>query len=278
MAFLLLEIAAVFYVVTAVAGAIQLVWPRENGDRLVLLCISACVVAHALALGGRTVEISAFPVANLHDGLSLLGFFVALLAVVLAWRSRIPQAAALAAGIAAVLVIVATVAEPLDQVPERLRSGWLPVHVALAFLGDAFFVGAGVVACVYLMQERRLKRKKRRLAKSGTGIHKLPALETLDQASKQLIEFGFPLMTLGLLSGILWGGQAWGRYWTWDPRLVVSLLVWVLYGVLLHLRRRIGWRGRKVAVLTILGVIVSLITYVGLGVLGVGAHGQGYAS
>lgn len=279
MALLLLKICAVFYVLVAVIGVAQLMWPRENGERLILVGLCISLLAHALAIGGRTVEVGTFPIANMHDALSVFGFLAALIACGIAWRSGVPQAAPLAACMVAVLVGIAVIIGPSEQVPESLRSVWLPVHIALAFLGDAAFAIAGIVSFVYLLQERKLKsKKKRELAKMGTGVYKLPALEILDRVSVQLIEWGFPLMTLGLITGAVYSKSLKGVYWSWDPLNTVSVFVWILYAALLHARLTIGWRGKKLAILTVLGVVMTLVAFVGLGLAGQGAHGEGSIS
>jgi ABC-type transport system involved in cytochrome c biogenesis permease subunit len=96
--------------------------------------------------------------------------------------------------------------------------------------------------------------------------------------SARLVKWGFPLMTLGVVSGSLYGKEAWGQYWTWDPRLIVSLLVWILYAALLHARLVIGWRGRKAAILTVVGVIATFLAFVGFGLAGVGQHAKDFVS
>lgn len=277
MALLLLKVTGIFYALAALLGLVQLKWPRLSGDRAVIGALAMALFAHAVAIGGRTVEAGAFPLMDLHDGLSLFGFLAAVLAGAIAWRSGIPQAASFAAVLTTGLVAFAVLIEPAEAIPERLRSPWLPVHIALAFLGAAAFAVAGIVAVVYLIQERRLKAKKKKIHKVGTGLHKLPALEVLDTVSMRLIQLGFPLMTVGLITGAIYGREVSGFYWTWGLLNIVSVLVWILYALLLHFRLTIGWRGKKAAVLTVVGAIATLIALVGLGLAGVGAHGQVYS-
>lgn len=282
MALLLLEVAAILYVLVAAVGVAQLLWPRDTGNRLVLIGLLLAIFFHALAIGGRTVEIEAFPVGNMHDGLSLFGFVAVVVGAAIAWKGGVPQAAPLSALLVSVIAWIAVAVQPTEHVSEALRSPWLPVHIAFAFLGDAAIVVAGVVSLVYLVQERKLKAKKQRkkqaLIRVGTGLHNLPALEILDKVSLQLIQWGFPLMTLGILSGAFYLKSVQGAYWSWDPRNTIALCTWLLYALLLHARLTIGWRGRKLAILTLLGVTVTLIAFVGLGVAGIGAHGKEFVS
>lgn len=274
MALLLLEVSAVFYAVVALLGLIQLKWPRASGDRIVLVCLGVAVFAHALAIGGRTVELGTFPLADLHDGLSFFGCLAAIFAIGISWKGGVPQAAAFASLLVAVMVSVAIFVEP-NVAPEHLQSPWLPVHIAFAFMGEAAFAVAGLVAIIYLVQERRLKQKKKRITKMGTGLHKLPALEILDNVGVRLIQLGFPSMAIGLGAGAVYSKQVTGNYFNWGLLNTVAVLVWVLFALLLHFRITIGWRGRKAAVLTLVGVGATLLALLGLSLAGVGPHGQG---
>ncbi|MCB9654522.1 MAG: cytochrome c biogenesis protein CcsA [Deltaproteobacteria bacterium] len=274
MALFLLKICVVFYVLTMVVGVLQLVWPRATGDRTVLVGFATAAAAHVAALALRAIEVSGFPMANLHDALSLFGFLAALITVIVSWRLRVPQAAAIGSILVAALVMGSVVIEPAHTIPPALRSHWLPVHIAFAFLGDAAFLGAGIVSVIYLVQDGRL-RHKRKLPKPGTGVHQLPPLEMLDRASIRLVNIGFPLMTLGLVTGGIYGHLLGGTFWLLDPRNLVSGLVWLLYAVLLHFRISIGWRGRKLAWLTLVGVVVTLLAFVVFGIAGVGHHAGG---
>ncbi len=273
MALLLLKVCAVVYGVAAVIGVVQLLSPRLKDERLGVIALAVGALGHLVAMGARASDLGTFPMANTHDALSLFGFATAGIALAIASSDRVPQVAPFAAVLVALVVGLAVLVEPAHSVPAGLQSPWLPIHIALAFLGNAAFVVAGMVAIVYLWQERRLKQKRTR-KNVGTGLHRLPALELLDRMSVRLIEIGFPLMTLALVSGALYGREVWGEYWKWELRNVVSVIVWALFAVLLHVRITIGWRGRKAAFLTLIGVTATLVSLVGLGLLGFGHHGQ----
>lgn len=279
---ILLALAALAYTGSAGSAAFMFLRGSTASLRWIQLAFVAAMVPHALAVGARAVDLGAFPIASVHDGLTAFGLLAALFAIVIATKGGVPQVTAVAAPLLAVVTILAELVPPTQAVPEALRSAWLGVHIALALLGDAAFAVAGVVAILYLVQERRLKHKKlptrNTSTRANTGsINVLPALDILDRVSVRLIQVGFPLMTLGLLSGALYGKQVWGVYWSWDPRNTISLLVWVLYALMIHARWMIGWRGRKAAILTVVGVIAILVAFVGLGLAGVGTHGKDYS-
>jgi cytochrome c-type biogenesis protein CcsB len=276
MASLLLKGATVCYLLAAMYGVARAVWPRTGSDRVAVGALLAALAAHTLALGGRTVEVDGFPVLSLRDGISILGYCVAVGAAFFATVGRIPQAAPLAGALLVVLLAAAMVADPADKMAVTGRSHWLQLHIFLAFLGDALFAVAGLVSLVYLAKERGLKGK-RGLTTDGQGIHRLPALDVLDRASLSLLQWGFPPMTLGLITGACYAKQIWGTYWSWDPRILISLVIWLSYGLLLHFRMTFGWRGKKAAVLTLVGVVVTLVAFVGIGLAGIGTHAEGKA-
>jgi ABC-type transport system involved in cytochrome c biogenesis permease subunit len=119
---------------------------------------------------------------------------------------------------------------------------------------------------LYLVQEKQLKTKKARLL-----FRRLPSLETLDDLNYRSLSWGFPLLTLGILSGAVWAQYAWGQFWLWEPRLVLSVLTWVLYALLLYYRTA-GWQGRRAAALTIICFAVLLVSFLGVRLLP-GRHG-----
>ena len=103
-----------------------------------------------------------------------------------------------------------------------LKSGWLGVHTSFAVLGDAAFAFAFIVSIMYLIQERQLKAKH-----LGAIFHRLPSLDIMDTLGYKALTFGWPLFTLGMITGSIWANSAWGTYWSWDPKETWSLITWV---------------------------------------------------
>ena len=176
-------------------------------------------------------------------------------------------------GIVAPLALLMTLAAlafggSAGDAPSGLRTFWLPLHVTLAFLGNAVFALAFAVSLVYLLQERDLKHKR-----ITALMKRFPSLESLDRLNYRLLVWGFPLMTLGIITGSLWAGLYWGDYWSWEPRQISSGLVWLFYGALLHARMTAGLRGKKAALLTMLGFCVVLGYFLMGDTLFPGRHG-----
>jgi cytochrome c-type biogenesis protein CcsB len=148
-----------------------------------------------------------------------------------------------------------------------LSSYWLPIHTSFAFVGNAIFFAGFLVSIVYLLIEKGIKRKKMREI-SG----RFPSLETLDHINYKCMSFGFPFLTLGIITGSLWAELAWGSYWNWDPKETWSLITWIVYAVVIHNRLAIGWRGRRTAYMMIAGFVSVLITFIGVSFFLGGLH------
>lgn len=100
--------------------------------------------------------------------------------------------------------------------------------------------------------------------------------EMLDEITYKSIAIGFPIFTLGgLIFGAIWADQAWGKYWSWDPKETWSLITWFIYAFYLHGRMLRGWRGRKVAIVSVLGFTAVMFTYLGVNLLLSGLHSYG---
>ncbi len=120
---------------------------------------------------------------------------------------------------------------------------------------------------MYLVQERHVKSKR-----INRLFLKMPSLQVLDDINYHLITLGFPLLSLAIITGVIWANTAWGTYWRWDPKEVWSLITWFIYALVLHLRLTLGWRGKKAAILSIIGFIIVTFAFFGVTLLLKGRH------
>jgi cytochrome c-type biogenesis protein CcsB len=120
---------------------------------------------------------------------------------------------------------------------------------------------------MYLIQERMVKSKK-----FSSLFYRMPSLNILDSINYRCLTLGFPLMTMGIISGAMWANSAWGGYWRWDPKETWALITWFLYAALLHGRLVVGWRGRRAAIFMIVGFCFLVFSYLGVGLLLPGEH------
>ncbi|BAY27356.1 cytochrome c assembly protein [Calothrix sp. NIES-2100] len=105
---------------------------------------------------------------------------------------------------------------------------------------------------------------------------RLSLAETLDNISYRIIGLGFPLLTIGIIAGAVWANEAWGSYWSWDPKETWALITWLVFAAYLHARITRGWQGRRPAILAASGLIVVWVCYLGVNLLGKGLHSYGW--
>ena len=141
-------------------------------------------------------------------------------------------------------------------VPAILQSPWFVVHVTVAVVSFAAFALAFSLALIYLMQERHLKTKS-----TNRILKRLPALQDIDNISYRAVVLGFSLLTITLISGMIWAQQVFGSFWKWDPKITAALATWIIFGAYLHARLTAGWQGRRSALIATVGFAAVLITF-----------------
>jgi len=112
--------------------------------------------------------------------------------------------------------------------------------------------------------------------KEAPNQQRLTLLESLDNLSYRIIGFGFPLLTIGIVAGAVWANEAWGSYWSWDPKETWALITWLVFAAYLHARITKSWQGKKPAILASIGFVVVWICYLGVNFLGKGLHSYGW--
>jgi cytochrome c-type biogenesis protein CcsB len=236
--------------------------------------LAAGVVFQAVDLIVRGVEAGNIPVADLEQSLSFLAWLTALAGFVLIVRFRMAVMGAFVAPAVTLAAAVSCFAMRGARLvlPATLKSLWLPIHVTLAFLGYSLFVLAAVVSVVYLVYESRLKAKRPVRPRDGG----MPSLEKLDRINYLLLCWGFLMLSLAIVSGAIWADATWGHFWSWDPKESWSLVIWILYAALLESRLTVGWRGRRVAALTIVVFTVLVGSFVGVTLVFPGKHGGNF--
>jgi cytochrome c-type biogenesis protein CcsB len=154
-----------------------------------------------------------------------------------------------------------------------LQSDWLLYHVVTCFLGYAGFAVGAAVSLMFLVSAG--KEDGAGDVKAGGVFSLFPPARLLDQINYQAIMIGFPLLTLGIVTGAVWANYAWGSYWSWDPKETWSLIVWFIYAAFLHARITRGWVGKRAAILSLVGFAATVFCYLGVNLLLPGLHSYG---
>lgn len=270
---ILLVIALLLYLAGAFYSIVIFTTKSKRPERELLVLAGAGFAFHTAAIGASWLEAGHFPIVNPKEVSSFIAWAIVayFLGMSLRYHTRALPTFILP------LVFVFTLVSLLLPDPEQRRSLLLeslisantltriifPVHVTLVIFSYAAFIVTFVSGVMYLIQEHELKAKR-----FGAAFQSLPALNTCDEIGYRSLSIGFVLLTLGVVTGILWNNQRDGRYWHNDPKEVLALATWFVYLFIMHYRLTAGWRGRRVALLSIAGFVFVILTWLGARALG----------
>ena len=243
----------------------------------------------------RWIISSHFPISNLFESLCFLSWGLTLGQLLLQkeYKSQVIPCVAIPATLItlgfACFVLPDNLRMASNLVP-ALRSSWLVMHVSVVMLSySALIIGSLLSTSVLIIDNK--KPLQIRSNSIGIGGYKnfnssnsnqfaiesdFSHSEKLDTLSYRSILIGFFLLTLGLITGAIWANEAWGTWWSWDPKETWAFISWIFYASYLHMRISKGWQGRKPAILATTGFFVVLICYLGVNYLGVGLHSYGW--
>jgi len=263
-------VTILLYLASTAGYLLYLFLQKDGFHRAGFYLLIAGAGIHSLDLLVATVSRGQLPATNLYESLSIAAWAIAVVFLVIQSRYKIRILGIFAAPLAAAITILAI---RLPAAPAQTQtifdSIWFTVHIVSVFIGEAALALACGVGLLYLLQEHAIKQKKR-----GFFYSRLPSLELLDATGYACIVVGFTMLTIGLITGFVYAKAIWGRFWSWDPKEVWSGITWILYAVLLHERLAVGWRGRRAAIMAIIGFCVVLFTFIGVNFFMTGHHGQ----
>jgi cytochrome c-type biogenesis protein CcsB len=262
-------------------------------------------------LGLRWLNFGYFPLSNLYESLLFLAWGTTFITIVIEKRSKLNLVGAISTPIAlfvtgfASLSLPENMQSPAPLVP-ALKSNWLMMHVTVMMISYASLIIGSLLGIFFLILA---KGKDKNIGLQGnsygtpfpnTAFYKtetldnynnllveqtdnissatttrLNLLESIDNLSYRTISFGFPLLTIGIIAGAVWANEAWGSYWSWDPKETWALITWLVFASYLHARLTKSWQGEKPAMIASLGFVVVWICYLGVNFLGKGLHTYG---
>lgn len=283
---LLLALPIAFWSVSAAqrTGAVQL-----------LVAVANLLLTAQLVL--RWWESGHFPISNLYESLCFLAWACTLtqLLVERSWPSPIVAAAATPMGLGCIAFASFALPDQLQTsaplVP-ALRSSWLVMHVSVIMVSYAALLVGSLLSLAVLFTDRgealELRSSsigsggyRKAVATTDAGVIQLQSVqlstnEQLDSLSYRTITVGFLMLTVGIVSGAVWANEAWGSYWSWDPKETWALICWLVYAAYLHTRLSRGWQGRRPALVAVVGLLVIAVCYIGVNLLGIGLHSYGW--
>tara|TARA_B100000700_G_scaffold158364_1_gene175597 strand:+ start:484 stop:1431 length:948 start_codon:yes stop_codon:yes gene_type:complete len=293
-------IVSFFSLLTALPFSFWAVAGGENSSQArFLVSVANLFLTSQLIL--RWLQSGHFPISNLYESLCFLTWSCTLtqLFVERAWRS--PIVPAVATPVSLLLIGFASFVLPENlqlsaPLVPALRSSWLIMHVTVIMCSyAALLIGSILSFGVFLVDWKQ--QFNIRNSSIGAGNFRESSdlylqdqndqfnliepvrftnAEQLDSLSYRAITAGFLLLTVGLISGAVWANEAWGSWWSWDPKETWALICWLVYAAYLHTRITKGWQGKKPAMLAIAGFFLILVCYIGVNLLGVGLHSYGW--
>ena len=256
-------------------------------------------------LCSRWIIAGYFPLSNLYESLLFLTWILLTIYLYIETKTRskligsvlIPVALLISGFANLTLSPEMQKASPL--VP-ALQSNWLMMHVSMMLLSYGTLIIGSLLCILFLVISRSKEVDLKIIDDSSLPLYnimlnyyeaklvspsneiselgKLKLLQSLDNWSYRIIGLGFPFLTIGIISGGVWANEAWGSYWSWDPKETWALITWLVFATYLHARITKGWEGKKTAILGSLGFFVIWICYLGVNFLGKGLHSYGWVS
>jgi cytochrome c-type biogenesis protein CcsB len=264
----LLSVVTFVYAVAAVLYIASWVFHKPRLSVVGMITTLAAFLGNTAGIGLRWMEsymlgVGHAPLSNLYESLIFFAWSIALIYLLIEYRYKTKVLGAFATPIAFLALAYASspkVGDSIEPLLPALKSNWLIAHVITCFLGYAGFAIAFGVSIMYLL-------KNRDKAENSRLLSRLPRLSVLDELTHQTVMFGFLFLTIGIITGSVWANQAWGSYWSWDPKETWSLITWFVYAILLHARLVRGWRGKGIAYISLAGFTAVLFTYFGVNYL-----------
>jgi len=280
----------------------------KGTNQIVNLGRGSSIVANLLLffiLASRWIVAGYFPLSNLYESLLFLTWTLLTIYLYLENKTKSKLMGAIILPVALLIngfanLTLSPEMQKASSLVPALQSNWLMMHVSMMMLSYATLIMGSLLCILFLVilkyqdvdlqlvdesslplynvmldyYEAKLFSPSDEISELG----KLKLLQSLDNWSYRIIGLGFPFLTIGIIAGGVWANEAWGSYWSWDPKETWALITWIVFATYLHSRITKGWEGKKTAVLGGLGFFVIWICYLGVNFLGKGLHSYGWLS
>ena len=280
----------------------------KEKNNVVYIGRTSAIIANLLLffiLGSRWIVAGYFPLSNLYESLLFLTWTLLTIYLYVENKTKSKLMGAVLIPVALLINGFANLTLSPDMqkasplVP-ALQSNWLMMHVSMMMLSYATLIMGSLLCILFLVISKYQEVDLQIVDESSLPLYnvmldyyetnlfspsdeiselgKLKLLQSLDNWSYRIIGLGFPFLTIGIIAGGVWANEAWGSYWSWDPKETWALITWIIFATYLHSRITKGWEGKKTAILGGLGFFIIWICYLGVNFLGKGLHSYGWLS
>ncbi len=276
------QLACTLLFIATLAIWISFFWPRThilvNGAQW---SIQAAAVLLTILLLHRWWIVGHIPLSTLYESALCLSWTVSCLYILLkrdAWSLLALAPTSCLIQVFAVFSL-SEVARTDSALVPALQSNWLMMHVSMMVLSYGLLITGAILALMWLIVDTSIiTHPTHGLQGRFWMIRQSSILGQLDDWSYRCIGLGFPFLTLGIVSGAVWANEAWGTYWSWDPKETWAFLTWLIFAIYLHTRITRGWQGAASALVAALGLGVVWVCYLGVNLIGKGLHSYGWLS
>jgi cytochrome c-type biogenesis protein CcsB len=277
----LLGITTITYLVCMVSYFTYLFFRNPKFGRIITGITIFALTVHTVALGMRWYEsyqmgYGHIPLSNLYESLMSLAWTTVLIFLIIEFRYKSKALGIFIFPLVSIAMAYASLSpniqDEIEPLIPALQSNWLTYHVLTCFLSYSAFAISFGSSITYLLKVRK-SAKNAPVQKEADEM--LPSMESLDEIIYKTVAIGFLLLSIGIITGAVWANYAWGSYWSWDPKETWSLITWFVYAAFIHARLTRGWRGRRTAILSIVGFAAVLFTFLGVNFLLSGLHSYG---
>jgi ABC-type transport system involved in cytochrome c biogenesis permease subunit len=252
-----LRAAACFYALGLLHSMFAIIRRNHSLYNAALTTFRIGAVLQCVALVELAMAYGRLPLDNFYGTVDLCAFLVAIVFLFVEKKFHFAGTAVAMFPIVFLMTLVAALERPVATWPNvGIRDAWLVIHILLILAGYAALLLTATASVFYLVQERRLKNKK-----ASSWLEKLPPLATLDNVVGTSMGVGFVLLTLGVIFAITWASTESGTRWMGDPKILFSLFTWGICLLMIVLRANAGWRGRKAAVMALVVLGCSALTW-----------------
>ena len=249
------------YAAVSMLLLIGFIFNKEKLLKISSRLIVPAFAAHTVIFIMRWTRTGYFPANSEFENAITGGWFAIGLTIYLFIKNRALTGVALFTVPATLLFLGYGIMMAPDPLPlaASMKSSWLIIHVLFAQLAFGAYIIASGMGMLYIIKEKKSGR-----APAGGLYGKIPALEVIEENMFKFVILGFITDAIMIAAGAIWAKDLWGSYWAWDPVEVWSLISWLLYGLAIHLKVTLGWKGRRLAWLMILLLITVIITFWGI--------------
>lgn len=262
---ILFSIAMVVYFLAMGAYLFFIVLRKPLSGKIAGYLQAGGLAAHTAALVVRGITAGRAPMTNQYEFSTCFAWALCLVSLVFILRYRFTVLGVFATPVILLIMGYASAQNrEIGRLMPALNSGWLVFHVSTAILAYGAFGVSFVLGLVFLIRGR--------IREESFLDQHIPERDKLDQIEYRSVSLGMLFLTVTIILGAFWAKQAWGSYWSWDPKETWSLVTWIIYAIYLHLRITRKWKGKAAAVFAVAGFICVMFTYIGVNTFLPGLH------